>query len=511
VLREFFVEELEGGVLESGSGNAVAWCKILASPQSNATPLTVDAQIVGAPAKRPFRAMSAPFVVASAPPKQQDRPVVEGTAPQPSDYGNTGAEVDESATSLGVYVANVPYHADEAQLKHFFENRCALGSVKDVRLLLGPDGNAKGAAIVKFETVEAASRARALDGTPGLEGRKLIVKEDRMPGDLRFEGKGRLKGSSRPEGKAGKKGEGKDPREGKAKGDGKRKGESKAKRSEGDDRSVVVKNLSFDATDANLGALFAECGEISAVRLARDRGSGKSKGFAVVEFTQADSVARALKCAGQEVRGRAVRVEALGAPAATLSTDKKDELDGCAAANQPESTATNANDCLQGDTAPAISEAGLQDRGKEAVESPSERRVGDSEGCQEPPRKRSRSKQPPQREPSRTYLDGEAGFQAVIALVSTHGSAESILAAEGADALKERLVALGLKASGLPLDRAQRLIQLKDLASLEMVPFELLAKPTKRGGRGIGGLVGDLAAPVKFVKAGETAVVDDGP
>ncbi|CAE8590335.1 unnamed protein product, partial [Polarella glacialis] len=71
------------------------------------------------------------------------------------------------------------------------------------------------------------------------------------------------------------------------------------------------------------------------------------------------------------------------------------------------------------------------------------------------------------------------------------GGAEALLAAEGAEALKARLLALGLKAGGAPVERAKRLLQLQGITQLADLPKDLLAKG------------GPIAArpPVKFVRA----------
>merc|ERR1719221_1611227 len=77
----------------------------------------------------------------------------------------------------------------------------------------------------------------------------------------------------------------------------------------GDSRSVIVKNLAFNATEANIGELFAGCGEVSAVRIAKEGGYGRSKGFAVVEFVSKDCLKDVLLRNGKELRGREVRIE----------------------------------------------------------------------------------------------------------------------------------------------------------------------------------------------------------
>merc|ERR1719271_976197 len=57
-------------------------------------------------------------------------------------------------------------------------------------------------------------------------------------------------------------------------------------------RSVFVGNLSYDAKAEHLGELFAVAGTVAEVRMAKDKKTGKAKGFAVVEFTEPGAVAK---------------------------------------------------------------------------------------------------------------------------------------------------------------------------------------------------------------------------
>jgi RNA recognition motif-containing protein len=110
---------------------------------------------------------------------------------------------------------------------------------------------------------------------------------------------------------------------------------------------VFVVQLSWQASEENLREAFAECGEISNVRIAWDAEQDRSKGFGHVEFGQwkeinvmctkmetryvtklrltfypfgfvsvgfcfsvsEESVDAAVKCAGKEVAGRQIRVD----------------------------------------------------------------------------------------------------------------------------------------------------------------------------------------------------------
>ncbi|GFO13198.1 RNA-binding protein 34 [Plakobranchus ocellatus] len=84
-------------------------------------------------------------------------------------------------------------------------------------------------------------------------------------------------------------------------------------------RSVFVGNLPFDITEEDLHAHFADCGEITNVRLVRDRKTSLGKGIGYVQFDSKDSVSLALKLNKTKVRERAIRV--------MVCTNKPDKLD----------------------------------------------------------------------------------------------------------------------------------------------------------------------------------------
>jgi nucleolin len=54
---------------------------------------------------------------------------------------------------------------------------------------------------------------------------------------------------------------------------------------------------------------FEECGEVVAARVQMDRNTGKSRGFAYVEFAEPASVEKALRLSGKEIDGRPINVD----------------------------------------------------------------------------------------------------------------------------------------------------------------------------------------------------------
>ena len=71
---------------------------------------------------------------------------------------------------------------------------------------------------------------------------------------------------------------------------------------------LYVGNLSYDANEQDLEDLFKEFGDITSVRLIKDRETGRSKGFAFVEFANDSAAQAALKLDGKELKDRQLKV-----------------------------------------------------------------------------------------------------------------------------------------------------------------------------------------------------------
>ena len=74
-------------------------------------------------------------------------------------------------------------------------------------------------------------------------------------------------------------------------------------------KNIFVGNLDFAATEASIRSLFEPHGNVERVSLVTDRDTGRSRGFAFVEMTdasQADQAIAALN--GHELDGRALNV-----------------------------------------------------------------------------------------------------------------------------------------------------------------------------------------------------------
>lgn len=74
-------------------------------------------------------------------------------------------------------------------------------------------------------------------------------------------------------------------------------------------KKLFIGNLPFRMSEADIQELFAEYGEITSVHLALDRMSGRSRGFAFVEYAEEDAAKAAVAALdGNEIDGRALKV-----------------------------------------------------------------------------------------------------------------------------------------------------------------------------------------------------------
>lgn len=71
---------------------------------------------------------------------------------------------------------------------------------------------------------------------------------------------------------------------------------------------IYVGNLPFTATDAEIRTLFSQHGTVESVSLPTDRDTGRPRGFGFVEMNQADAARAIQNLNGQDLGGRALRV-----------------------------------------------------------------------------------------------------------------------------------------------------------------------------------------------------------
>ncbi len=73
--------------------------------------------------------------------------------------------------------------------------------------------------------------------------------------------------------------------------------------------NIYVGNLSYEATESDIGHAFNEYGEVTSVTIVKDRDTGRSRGFGFVEMRDRQAGQEALEGLNlQHMAGRAVTV-----------------------------------------------------------------------------------------------------------------------------------------------------------------------------------------------------------
>jgi len=73
--------------------------------------------------------------------------------------------------------------------------------------------------------------------------------------------------------------------------------------------NIFVGNLSFQTTEQELEAAFANYGTVERTSVVRDRDTGQPRGFAFIEMTNKSEAIKAIQgLDGQEMNGRAIKV-----------------------------------------------------------------------------------------------------------------------------------------------------------------------------------------------------------
>ncbi len=74
--------------------------------------------------------------------------------------------------------------------------------------------------------------------------------------------------------------------------------------------NIYVRNLSYNLTEQELSNLFSEFGEVTSVKIIKDKITGRAKGFGFVEMSDDNAAAEAIsKINGSDVKGRPIQAE----------------------------------------------------------------------------------------------------------------------------------------------------------------------------------------------------------
>ena len=71
---------------------------------------------------------------------------------------------------------------------------------------------------------------------------------------------------------------------------------------------IYVGNLPFTASEQDIRTLFSQHGTVESVALPMDRETGRPRGFGFVEMSQADAARAIQSLNGQDMGGRALRI-----------------------------------------------------------------------------------------------------------------------------------------------------------------------------------------------------------
>jgi RNA recognition motif-containing protein len=71
---------------------------------------------------------------------------------------------------------------------------------------------------------------------------------------------------------------------------------------------IYVGNLPFSATEESVRTLFAQHGTVETISLIMDRETGRPRGFGFVEMARADAARAIQSLNGQDMEGRALKV-----------------------------------------------------------------------------------------------------------------------------------------------------------------------------------------------------------
>jgi RNA recognition motif-containing protein len=81
-------------------------------------------------------------------------------------------------------------------------------------------------------------------------------------------------------------------------------------RGKNEDRKIFVGGIPYDVDDEYLKQHFSKFGEVVSANVKFDRTSGRSRGFAFVEFAKVEDCQRALQCRDQQVKNKPVEIKA---------------------------------------------------------------------------------------------------------------------------------------------------------------------------------------------------------
>jgi len=233
----------------------------------------------------------------SPPPLTRKSPTYE---PPPDDPMNDEPREDDSE-ARSVFVSQLAARLTARDLGYFFEDKLGENTVLDARIVTDRlSRRSKGIGYVEFRTIDLVDKALSLSGTVVM-GLPIMVQLTEAERNRLHPGDGNLNlppGVSAPHGGA---------------------------------MQLYVGSLHFNLTESDIKQVFEPFGELEFVDLHKDSVTGRSKGYAFVQYKRSEDARMALEqMDGFELAGRTLRVNTVHEKGATkyTSQDSLDEAGG---------------------------------------------------------------------------------------------------------------------------------------------------------------------------------------
>ncbi|EFI28595.1 hypothetical protein CC1G_13622 [Coprinopsis cinerea okayama7 len=231
------------------------------------------------------------------PPRRRHSPIYTG--PPPDDY-NPDEPKDDDSEARSVFVSQLAARLTARDLGYFFEDKLGEGTVMDARIVTDRlSRRSKGIGYVEFRSIDLVEKAIALSGTIVM-GLPINVQLTESERNKSHAGDGSL---HLPPGVTAS------------------------------GAILYVGSLHFNLTESDIKQVFEPFGELEFVDLHKDPMTGRSKGYAFVQYKRAEDARMALEqMEGFELAGRTLRVNTVHEKGSVRYT-QTDSLDDSGGAN----------------------------------------------------------------------------------------------------------------------------------------------------------------------------------